>query len=787
MSAEGRVLSRVLIFAAVTLLPSCERTSERAGRPAVDREAAGSISVASIFAPPGPDGVLLRQAAWRPDGSAIAFLLPARTDSLTGDEVLELWLADPATGERRRLLGAEELLGGARQTFSEAEEALRERLRLSALGITSYDWSPDGERLLIPLSGDLYEYVVGAGSARRLTETGAAEFDPHYSPDGSRVAFVREDDLYVLDLATRVERRLTAGANDTLRHAVAEFIAQEELGRHRGFWWGPDGQRIAYTQVDEGRVPVFALVDYREPYGGLTRQRYPRPGDPNATVRLFVVGADGGSAVRMEIPSGPDWYLARVAWHPNENDLVVQMMPRDQDSIRVLLVDAATGRSRLFFIEEEEGDEWVDLHDDLTWLPDGDFLWTSARSGYRHIYRYGSDGTVRHPVTAGDWPVDAIEAVDPEGGWVYFTAQADGPFERHLYRARLDGSSAGPAREGVTEPSAAVHERLSREPGRHDPTFAPDNRRYLDTFSTAVRPTSVAVHDAATGERTGWIEENRASIADEANLVEPEFLWVRPRASDGAARPDSLPAMILRPPGFDPDRQYPVLVYTYGGPGAQVAVNGWLSRGRGLWHQLMAGRGFIVWSCDGRGSGARGKAWIETVYRRLGSLETEDQAACARGLWELEPAADRARMGIWGWSFGGYMAANSLAREGDVWAAAAAVAPVTDWRDYDTAYTERYMETPAENPSGYDETAPVRFADRMTDPFFLAYGLTDDNVHPVHSVRLVDALIAAGHPPEVHVYPGRGHAIGDPPARIALFEALTNFFVRTLQPMSSGP
>ncbi|MBA3583984.1 MAG: prolyl oligopeptidase family serine peptidase [Gemmatimonadetes bacterium] len=473
----------------------------------------------------------------------------------------------------------------------------------------------------------------------------------------------------------------------------------------------------------------------------------------------------------MEIPSGPDWYLARVAWHPNGNDLVVQMMPRDQDSIRVLLVHAATGHARSFFVEAEEGPEWVDLHDDVTWLPDGDFLWTSARSDYRHIYRYGVDGAPRYPVTTGGWAVDGIAAVDTGKGWVYFTGFADGVFECHIYRTRLNGSTAGKP------------ERVSREPGWHDPTFSPDHDSYLDAYSTATRPPSIAVHDAGTGERVAWIEENAALAGVE--LVRPEFLWVRPTADSGVERQDSMPVMLIRPPGFDSDRKYPVLVYSYGGPGAQVAIDAWSTRGRALWHQLMAERGFLVWSCDGRGSGARGKAWVETVYRRLGSLETVDQADCVRALWKREPAADPARSAIWGWSFGGYMAANGLAREGDAWAAAAAVAPVTDWRDYDTAYTERYMDTPAENAEGYDETAPVRFADGLEDPLFLAYGLADDNVHPVHSVRLIDTLIAAGNPPEVQVYPGRGHAIGDPPARIALFEALTDFFVERLRPDSA--
>ncbi|MDX1623812.1 MAG: S9 family peptidase [Gemmatimonadota bacterium] len=736
-------------------------------------EAEAPLSIREIFAPPGPDGALLRAVTWRPGGEAVAFLAPTERDTATGEEVLSLWLADPRTGERERLVTAEELLGAERQTFGQEEAALRERLRLSARGITRYRWSPGGERILLPLSGDLFLFDVASRRARRLTDTEAAEFDPRWDPTGERVAFVRDGEVWVLDLETGRERALTSGASDTLQHGVAEFIAQEELGRRRGWWWDPEGKRIAYTEVDLAGVPVFALTDYREPYGGLVRQRYPRAGDPNAVVRLFVVPAGGGTPREMAIPSGPDTYLGRVSWHPNGEDLVVQTMTRDQDAIRVLLVDAATGRSRDLFVEQEEGTEWVRLHDDLTWLPGGDFLWTSERTGWRHVYRYGPDGAVRRAVTAGAWPVVSIEAVDPAAGWVYFTGHADGVFERHLYRAPLDAT--GPD---------STPERVSREPGWHDPTFDPGADRYIDTWSRATKPPSFAVHAAASGERIAWVERNRLDELA-AGFVEPDFRWVHPIGSDGEARDDSLPTALYRPPDFDPEASHPVLVYTYGGPGAQVAKDDWISRGRTPWHQVMVDRGFLVWSCDGRGSGARGKAWVETVYRRLGVPETADQAACVRALWEEVPAADPDRTGIWGWSFGGFMAANALVREGETWAAAAAVAPVTDWRDYDTAYTERYMETPAENPEGYEETAPVNFADRMRSPFFLAWGSGDDNVHPVHSVRLVDALIAAGHPAEIHLYPGRGHAIGDPPARIALFEALTDFFLRELTPPSS--
>ncbi|MFN2384014.1 MAG: S9 family peptidase [Gemmatimonadota bacterium] len=688
-------------------------------------------------------------------------------------------------------MGAAELLGGAAQTFGAEEVAIRERQRLSAVGITGYQWRPDGARVLIPLSGDLHEFDLASRQTRRLTETPAAEFDPHYSPDGTRVAFVRDGELHVLDVESGAERQLTTGATPTLQHGVAEFIAQEELGRSRGFWWSPDGRRIAYTETDESAVPVFPLVDYRHPYGDLMLQRYPRPGDPNATVRLLIVDADGGGRRTMTIPSGPDWYLARVAWHPDGRQLAVQVQPRDQDSLQLLLVDSGSGAARTLLTETHAG--WVELHDDLTWLADGGFLWSSARSGFRHLYRYNAEGALLYPVTAGAWPIVELSAVDEAGGWVYFTGHADGPFERHVYRARLDGSTArggaspaGPPAAGdslvalsgpVTRP-----ERVTKNPGWHDPDFGPDYLRFLDTWSRATQPPSLAVLDADGGDRIAWIEENAMPSFAAAGYAEPEFRWVRPIGADGEVRADSLPAVLYRPRDFDPDRTYPVVVYTYGGPGAQVAADFWHTRGRGLWHQLLVQQGFLVWMCDGRGSGARGRAWVQPIHRRLGFLETEDQAACARALWQVESAADSTRTGIWGWSFGGYVAANAIARDGEVWAAAAAVAPVTDWRDYDTAYTERYMELPSQNPDGYRDTAPVELAARMTRPFLLAHGLSDDNVHWLHSVRLIDALVAAGRPPELHVVPGRGHAVGGGAARLALFRALTDFFVQHLEP-----
>lgn len=738
------------------------------------------LTIESILAPPGPDGHLLRGLSWRPDGDTIAFLAPVRRDSATGEEVLGLWLADPATGERGLALETSELLGGERQTFGEEERALRERLRLSALGITDYRWSPDGRRVLVPLSGDLHEHDLARDRSRRLTDTAAAEFDPRYDPAGQRIAFVRDDAVWVLDLATRRERRVSPEGSDTVRYGLAEFIAREELGRSRGFWWSPDGERIAYTEVDLADVPVFALTDYREPYGGLTLQRYPRAGDPNATVRLFTVRIDSaGSAVdslspvEVRIPSGPDAYLARVAWR-SDGRLVVQTLGRGQDELALSTADPATGRVEPLLVDRD--DEWIDLHDDLRWLAGGDFLWTTAESGWRHVVRHGPDGSRIGAITAGDWPVASIVGIDEGHGWVYITAQAGGPFERHLYRARL----APPDTE-----SGPVIERVTREPGWHDAILDPSGRRFLDVHARATRPPAVSVRATDTGERIAWIEENRAGRR--GGLVEPEFVWVRPVSSGGPPRPDSLPAALYRPADFDSTASYPVLVYTYGGPGAQVAKDDWLSRGRGLWHQLMVQRGYLVWMCDGRGSGARGKAWVETVHRRLGAPETEDQAACVRALWDYEPAADSTRTAIWGWSFGGLMAANALAREGGTWAAAAAVAPVTDWRQYDTAYTERYMERPGDNPEGYDETAPLRRAAAFADPFLLAWGTGDDNVHPTNSEMLLDALLAArsdpGAPPlELRVYPGLGHALGDPAARLDLYRSLTAFFDRTLRP-----
>jgi dipeptidyl-peptidase-4 len=730
---------------------------------------AGDLPVERLFDAPDLQGPSLRQMRFSPDGKLVSYLR-GRDDA---PAVFDLWAWD-ASRKSHRLLVDSRALAPAEEKLSAEEEARRERQRIAALrGIVDYQWSPDSRGLLVPLSGDLYYYDLAkpAGEAvRRLTETAAFETDPKFSPRGRYVSFVRDQDLYAVEVATGAERRLTTGGGGLVSHGVAEFIAQEEMGRDTGYWWSPDERHLAYTRVDES--PVDEVERFEIDAGGVRvlQQRYPATGRPNAAVQLAILALDTGTSAACDLGS-KDGYLARVEWYPEGDRLLVQWQARDQKRLDVLSYPVTGGASRQLF--SERSDTWVELNDDLYFLPERrEILWASQRSGHNHLYLYDYGGALKGPVTAGDWDVigewnaPAVRGIDERHGKAYFMATKKSPLERQLYVVDLDD---GPKREPVA---------LTAGDGWNNVTMSGDTRHFLLGYSDPAQPPQVSLHDSA-GRRIAWLVENRidanhpyAPYLDRHVL--PEFGTIPAR--DGTA----LHYQLYKPAGAEAGKRYPAVLLVYGGPTVQTVQRRWGERRGNQTAQLFTQRGYVVFAIDNRGSGGRGRKFTEALYHRLGGVEVEDQLAGVAWL-KSRDFVDPARVGVYGWSYGGYMTLMLLGQSPGTFKAGIAGAPVTDYRLYDTHYTERYLGTPAENPEGYRLSNVLTYAGAIRDRLLIIHGMADDNVLFTNTTLLIPALVASGQPFELVPYPGSKHgALSFRETGIHGWKTILDFFDRTL-------
>ena len=724
---------------------------------------AGELTIERIFGNPSLSGPTPRAVQVSPDGRRVG-LLRGRDDD---QHQLDLWSYDVADGtlklrvDSKRLVPAEQL--------SATERARRERERIADYhGIVDYNWAPDGRHVLFTLSGNLYlcDLDASAGaSLRQLTHGGAPVVDPQVSPGGRYVSFVRDQDLWVIELSGGTERQLTHDGGGTVHNAEAEFVAQEELNQASGYWWATDDSAIAFKRFDETAVPVARRFEIYAERVDVVEQRYPAAGDPNVAVKLGIVAPTGGDTRWVDLGADPDIYLARVDWLPDAKALTFQRLTRDQKRLDLILVDAATLSERLLIAETAK--TWVNLSDDLHFLArQSAFVWSSERGGTKQLYLYGLDGTLRHPLTAGDGNVDELLAVDETSGLVYFASNRDAVIDQQIYSARLDGRDAAQPR------------RISRGDGWHTAQFAKDATRvalYVDTFSDPNTPPQVSVN-APDGKRLAWIEENPLNAQHpywpyHDRHVVPEFGHIK--AADG----QELRYALMKPPGFDPAHRYPVYLDVYGGPGAQEVQRRWP---RGYFSEYMAQQGYIVFTLDNRGSSRRGRAFSDPIYGRLGDVEVRDQLA-GMGWLRGQPWVDGRHMGVFGWSYGGYMTLMLLAKGSDLIAAGAAVAPVTDWRLYDTAYTERYLQRPGDNPKGYADSTVFAALDGLRSPLFLAHGMADDNVLFVNSTRLMSELQKRGVQFELMTYPGAKHGLSTPQMKIHVYTAIQRFFDQNLK------
>jgi dipeptidyl-peptidase 4 len=724
-----------------------------------------TIPYEDVAALPLPGMSFPVRISFSPDGKYITFL-----DSPEGSLVRRLYAFDPQTGQRHLLLTAPGE-GATEENLSLEEKLRRERQRQHDLGVTTYAWSPRGGNLLLPLPDGLYIwYGVQGEQPRKLmsTERGPV-LDPRFSPDGEWVAFVQNSELWVIAAGGGVAVQLTRGAAERgCTNGLAEYIAQEEMGRGQGYWWSPDSSQLAFEEVDENHIPIYRIFHQgKEKLGEEAQEdhRYPFAGQANARVRMGVVDRQGGSPIWMDLGPETDIYLARVHWLP-DGRLLVEVENREQTRLDLLTLDPRTGQSQVLF--SETSDVWINLNDLFWAIKRGDygghFLWGSERSGFQHLYLYDSQGQLVRQLTSGDWMVDSLAGVDTTAGLVYFTGTRETPLEKHLYAVPLAGGEV---------------RRITKEAGMHTVVLDKDCRHFIDTHDCLDQPPRVTLRSLQDDKELAVIHEPGDSRISRLGLRPPELVTLHNRDND------LLYGAIYRPPmetyGSGP---YPTIVSVYGGPHVQMVANTW-RMSVAMRAQALARQGFLVFVLDNRGSARRGLAFEGAVKHRLGKVEVQDQVDGVRWLVQMG-LADADRVGIYGWSYGGYMAAMCLCRSSRTFKAAVAGAPVTHWDGYDTHYTERYMGTPQTNPEGYRDSAVMQHICGMAGRLMLVHGLIDENVHFRHTARMINALIEARKTYHLLLFPDERHSPRKQTDRVFMEEQIRDFLVREVMGSSPG-
>lgn len=678
-----------------------------------------------------------------PDDTAVLFL---RAEPRKGK--LSLFEFDVATGKTRELLTPEKVLKGAEEKLTAEEKARRERMRVSGGGFTDFQLSPDGSSILLMLSGRIYVIERGTGAVRELKAGVGTLLDPKFAPNGQRIAYVRDHDLYVYDLATDKERALTKGGSEKKTHGLAEFVAQEEMNRFTGYWWAPDSKSLAYEEADAEGVETWYVADPAHPEQAAAPSFYPRPGKANVKVRLGIVPAAGGDTIWVDWDGKKYPYLGAVHWS-KAGPLTVTVQTRNQQELALLRVDPTTGKTTELVIEKDPA--WVNLEQDVPrWLADGSsFLWSNERDGGPRLELRAASGELKRVLVSAKAGYQSLVDLDAKAGQVIYRASTD-PTQAQLYRVAIEGG----------QPTA-----LTKEPGLHNAVFSKNHALYAHQAALAGAMPKTTVR-RADGTAVGDLP----SVAEDAPFV-PKAELVTVGDSPGFY------ASIVRPRNFDAKKKYPVIVDVYGGPGHTKVTAAMNSR---LLDQWLADQGFIVVSLDGRGTPGRGRDWERAIYKKFGTVPLDDQVAGLKALGAKYLELDLDRVGITGWSFGGYLSALAVLKRPDVFKAAVAGAPVTDWHDYDTHYTERYLGVPDKGDPAYKEASLLTHADKLKVPLLLMHGTADDNVYFRHTLRLADKLFKEGKDFEVLPLSGLTHMVPDPLVMERLWTRIAGHFQKHL-------
>jgi dipeptidyl-peptidase 4 len=740
-----------LLLAAVFTLPAFgqDQNSAPAGK---------SLTLERLFSAPNLSGRLTQGIEWCPDSKRISYLERKGTGK---DATVELWTMDAETGQHKVLVNADAL----KATMQPEKAKSTQATGLGRVQAENYQWAPGGDSLLFVGSNSLALLDLRTMTPKSLLTSESEIEDPKFSPDGKWISFVRDSNLWVIDRSTGQAKALTTGGSEEILKGQLDWVYPEELDSRTAYWWSPDSSKLAYYEMDERPVTRYPIMDMSSPLGSTEYTRYPQAGESNPIARVGVVAVTGGDTKWMDTGTNTDVYLARVNWLHDSRRVAIQRLNRAQNQLDLLFCDASSGAAQDILSEKDK--YWINISDDLYFFADNKrFLWSSERTGFRHFYLYDLSGKQLDQLTNGEWEVGGLSGfgprstqpgVDEEHGYIYFRSNKDDVLDSQLYRLSLQDKK-------ITQ--------ITQEAGSHAAELSPDHMEFVDTYSSSMTPPRQDLY-RTDGSLVVAINENKVAELAEYHLSSVEFSEVS--AEDGT----KLHISIIKPANFDPSKKYPVLISVYGGPHVQVVRNAW-GGGIFLWHEIMAQKGYIIFSLDNRGSWGRGHAFETSIFHQLGKVELQDQLTGVRYLKSL-PYVDASRIGMWGGSYGGFMTLNALFNAADVFKAGVADAPVSDWKLYDTIYTERYMGRPQDNSDGYKNSSPVNQASQLKGKLMLAHGTGDDNVHFANSTELINMLIDNGrYPDRLMIFPGRGHGISDPAARVQLMEGIMKFLLENL-------
>ena len=629
---------------------------------------------------------------------------------------------------------------------------------------TSYEFSNDESQIILATEiepifrhsrlGVYYVYDVKSKELVKISDDKIQE--PELSPDGTKVAYAKENNLYLFNLKTKQTTQLTTdGVAGSIINGITDWVYEEEFAFVQAFAWNSSGTKIAFLRFDESNVPNFSMDVYgQDLYQYQYQFKYPKAGEENAKVSLHMLDVSSGAI--SEVNLGNPYYIPRIKWMNNADYLSVRTLNRHQNIMKLIAVNAKDNSTEVLL--EETDDAYVDVTDDLTFLEDDSFIWTSERDGHNHVYLYDQDGKLMNQITKGPWEVNHYYGYDQANDRIFYQSTENGSINRDVYHISSNGSDKT---------------RLTNKEGTNGASFSSDYSYFINTYSSATTPYEFTLHKASNGKKVADIKDNKALLEqlEGYNLAKKEFSTISINGNE-------LNMYMYKPVDFDPNKEYPLFMFQYSGPGSQQVANRW-GGANDYWHQMLAAEGYIIACVDGRGTGFKGRDFKKVTQLELGKYEVEDQIAAAKELSKL-PYIDADRTGIWGWSYGGFMSTNAILKGNDTFEMAIAVAPVTSWRFYDTVYTERYMQTPQENASGYDDNSPFNYPELLKGKYLLVHGTGDDNVHVQNSMRMIEALVQANKQFDWAIYPDRNHGIYGGNTRLHLYTKMTNFIKENL-------